>query len=254
MFVVTTKQKTLNDSNPPWIVQIENTAFCNRKCLWCPQSHLEFKPTDKMDWDTLELIVEGLIKINYKNRIHPYGNGEALTDKYFLDRVKYIKTNLPECHLYIATNGDYINKPHSFEDIIMAGVNYIQCNHYDDNNSYLKDKYIPNVEHCDIGMLRTTFYNRAGNVKIASITQSKTCWFPGRKLYFNYKGDMLICCADWTFKDKIGNIREQSITELIASPKIRHYQECLEQGWADSLPLCSDCNLIQHKPMEVANG
>ena len=211
-----------------------------------------------MSWDTLRRIIAELVRIKYKGRVHPYGNGEPLTDPTFTDKVRYIRECLPQCFMYIATNGDFIDKPHSFRNLGEAGINQIQCNHYDDKNANLREKptteivkrngkkYVVGIEHMNLGDLRTTFYNRAGNTKIENITPSKTCWFPGVKLYFNYLGDMLVCCADWTFKDKIGNINDQSLEELVASPKLRQYREYLAHDRADELPLCSQCNLIRH--------
>jgi len=220
---------------------------------------MEFTKEQVMSWDTLRKIISELVRIKYKGRIHPYGNGEPLTDQAFIDRVRYIKECLPDCFMYIATNGDFIDKPHSFRNLGEFGIDQIQCNHYDDKNGELKikqttmivnrngKKYMVNVDHMNMGDLRTTFYNRAGNIQITNITPSKHCWFPGVKLYFNYLGDMLVCCADWTFKDKIGNINDQNIDELLESPKLKQYQEYLAQNRADELPLCSQCNLIRHQ-------
>jgi radical SAM protein with 4Fe4S-binding SPASM domain len=211
-----------------------------------------------MAWDTLIKIVFGLKALNYKGRIHHYGNGEPMTDAEFLDKIAFIRTNLPDCFIFIATNGDLIGNPFTFKDLFESGVNYIQCNHYDDKNRHLIEMYNyesirengsvyhTGVDHQKIGDLRTTFYNRAGNIKIENITPSRSCWFPGVKLYFNYLGDMLVCCADWTFKDKIGNINDQSLEELLESPKLRQYKEYLAHDRADELPLCSQCNLIRH--------
>lgn len=207
-----------------------------------------------MAWDTLTMIVAGLEALDYRGRIHPYGNGEPLTDPDFLDRVQFIRTYLPECFMFMATNGDYINHPWTFEDLHQAGLHEIQVNHYDEKNRHLKDRSPAYVVHCDIGMLRTTFYNRAGNIKFTNITPSGTCWFPGRKLYFNYQGDMLVCCSDWTFADPIGNIHRQSLEELLDSPKLRNYQEKLAQGKASELPLCSQCNLLRHQEVNRNNG
>ena len=241
------------------IIQIENTAYCNRKCAWCPQSKLNITKDQVMEWDTLRKIIEELIKLNYKGRIHPYGNGEPLTDDNCLDKIRYIRNSLPECFIYIATNGDYVNRPYSFKDLWESGVNLIQCNHYDDKNAKLKEcshrdsikihgrYYQTGIEHMNLGDLRPTFYNRAGNVQITNITPSGTCWFPGVKLYFNYLGDMLICCADWKYEDKVGNIHNQLMEELLESPKLKIYQDKLAQGRQDELPLCSQCNLIRHQ-------
>lgn len=188
-----------------------------------------------MKWETLERIVLELKNIDYQGRVHPYGNGEPLTDDKFLDRVMFIRKELPKCYIYMATNGDFINKPHSFKDILDAGVDEIQCDHYDDRNANLKENSPNNVVHYDVGMLRTNFYNRAGNIQLTNITPSARCWFPGKKLYFNYFGDMLICCSDWTFEHEIGNINKESLPEL--------YEKLMNK---DREPLCSKCNLINH--------
>lgn len=190
-----------------------------------------------MAWPDLRRIVCDLAEINYQGRVHPYGNGEPLTDPEFIERVHYIRMILPDCYLFIATNGDFINNPHSFKDLLDAGLNEIQCNHYDDKNEHLKKDSPPEVVHYDIGMLRTTFYNRAGNIDICNITPSASCWFPKRKLYFNYRGDMLICCSDWQSKYPIGNIRDDSINNLLMST---NWQKNMET-------LCSRCNLIRHQ-------
>jgi radical SAM protein with 4Fe4S-binding SPASM domain len=231
-------------------IQIENTAYCNRKCPWCPQSKLDFGPDDRMDWKTLEKVVKDLVEMNYQGRIHPYGNGEPLTDSDFIKRVRYIKNRLPKSHMYIATNGDYVGNAFSFDDMFMSGINEIQVNYYDDNNKHLKYYISSNgnqIYHYNVGDLRETFYNRAGNIKITNIITYESCWWPGRKLFINYQGDMLVCCSDWKYEDVVGNVHELPINELANSPKIKMYQDKLADNKSHELPLCSQCNLIRHQ-------
>ena len=233
-----------------WSIQIENTAYCNRKCPWCPQSKLDFSPDDTMTWETLRKVVNDLVEMNYKGRVHPYGNGEPLTDPEFIKKARYIKNRLPDCIMYIATNGDYIGNSCSFNDLLMAGIDELQVNHYDDRNEHLKYDYNSDVRkicHMDLGFLRTTFYNRAGNIKIVNINEYESCWWPGKKLFINHKGDMLVCCSDWKYEDVVGNVHDSCIKDLIKSSKIRMYQEKLAQGKSHELPLCSQCNLIRHQ-------
>ena len=225
--------------NDIWALQIENTAFCNRKCSWCPQSVLKFTPDQRMSWETLETIVKNLKELGYTGRIHPYGNGEPLTDPDFIDRVRYIRRQMPRCYIYIATNGDLIGKPHSFKDIIDAGCHEIQCNHYDDKKFYLMDDSPPEVKHLTLGMLRTTFYNRGGNVEITNVNIQQKCDLTTTKLFFNYLGDLLLCCSDWRYQYPIGNINKQSLQEMLSSALMKKYRE--------DYPLCHTCNMISHK-------
>lgn len=212
-----------------------------------------------MQWNVLEKIAGDLLEMGYRGRIHPYGNGEPLTDPAFLKRIKYLKGKLPKSFFYVSTNGDFLEKAFSIMEIWESGVNYIQCNHYDEKNIYLKNYptsakikmngnyYHMAIGHEDIGKLRMEFYNRAGNIKVQSITAMENCWWPGKKIYINYRGDVLICCSDWKYDDPLGNVMDYPLWELIESPKMKDYQDKLAKGKSDELPLCSKCNLIRHQ-------
>ena len=88
-------------------VQIETTNHCNAACIFCPRHKI--KDFGVMSEYTLATIID-TIKTRYPGvkRICPQGTGEPFMDPMFLERLDFIRSQLPDVHFSIFTNGSLV--------------------------------------------------------------------------------------------------------------------------------------------------
>lgn len=255
-------------------VQIETTNYCNRQCYFCPNVYRETKEVGVMEEQTFFRIVEQLEQIKYKGRVSPYLNGECLTDGRICHFVKYLRIHFPNNIILINTNGDRLRNLDFFDELLSTEIDVILINCYDDqiqfeemnalvhvkkqihNNILIHPEYAKlmtmsnrnckiNIRIKKIFSAKSYFWNRGGNVpNIAPSKYSKDfmCKFPFTQLYINYLGDCILCCSDWNYEVKMGNINDTDIIDIWRSPLYNHYRNLLILGEKNRLPLCRNCN------------
>lgn len=224
-------------------IQIETTSWCNRKCVFCPNSTIEKTRDMQMSWDTIKVIVEGLARMKYGGRVHLYGNGEPLSDPRIIEIIRYARKELPDTHLFISTNGDLASGDRSLKNLLEAGLSEVHVSHYDDKNHHLADEVLPGVHHFGLGVLGLEFYNRGGNVKVPSVSNHKRCWWAWGKAYINWKGDWCLCCSDWKGELVFGNVHDRSLTSIWNDDRYQNYRQAhLTGSGKENLTLCNQCN------------
>jgi len=94
----------------PTILQIENTNFCNAKCIMCPHTAMKRKQ-EIMKLDDFEKIVDDVLSA-YKSikTVVITGFGEPLVDRGFIDKIKYINEKYPGIDIDFYTNGYLLTK------------------------------------------------------------------------------------------------------------------------------------------------
>ena len=224
-------------------VLIELTSWCNRSCTFCPNSTIEKSPDMLMPEETILRTVGELKRIGYRGRVHLYGNGEPLSDHRFFDLLPVIRKALPGNHLFISTNGDYLNRPDDLEHLRRLGLDEIHVSHYDDRNGHLANREIPGVHHFGLGVLALEFYNRGGHVNVGSVANHRSCWWAYGKMYINYRGDVCLCCSDWEGRVVWGNINREPIESIWNNEEYRNCREMHMTGRGKEFqPLCNKCN------------
>lgn len=86
----------------PHLLQIETTALCNARCVFCPHKSLS-RPLGQMSWDLFVKVIQQCKKLRIK-QICPFLNGEPFLDSLIFDRLNYINQELPNVELAIFTN------------------------------------------------------------------------------------------------------------------------------------------------------
>lgn len=100
-------RKKVNIRNP-FILQVENTNFCNAKCIMCPHTIMKRK-CKVMSQEDFEKIINNVIK-NYKiKRFTMTGFGEPLIDPGLIKKIEFLNKNYPQINIEIYTNGALLN-------------------------------------------------------------------------------------------------------------------------------------------------
>lgn len=101
-------------------VILESSSYCNRKCSYCPQ----ILRTEKvlMDDELFRSVIRQLKSIDYDKQfvLHLFNEPLAFAEK-LLERIAYIKRELPRSNVYFSTNGDYLNRD-IMERLAAAGL------------------------------------------------------------------------------------------------------------------------------------
>lgn len=230
-------------------LQIETISWCNRKCDWCPNKDLVKTPNMLMEVDVLLRVLRQLKEYGYKGDIHPYLNGEPFADKRILRICDLIKEYLPNNYLRVVTNGDYIKTTGDLDYIFAHGVDSLHINHYDGPFKDIRkarDKDYEKISHFGMAYLQPSFYNRAGQVEYEPTNDRAkgSCdWFL-HKLFFNYKGDLVLCCSDFKYEVVFGNIMKQPLAAILNGDLYRKYYYAHKEGRGKEMPLCERCNHI----------
>jgi len=94
------------------------------------------------------------------------------------------------------------------------------------------------------------YENRAGNVADYDIispgnVQKIPCGRLMNQIYILVNGDVILCCADWKHEVILGNVKENTISEVWNGEKRLEYVKAHLQGGYNELKLCDVCNFNQ---------
>jgi radical SAM protein with 4Fe4S-binding SPASM domain len=255
-------KKTLSQLNiidpfrkPFKLVEFETSTFCNRKCIYCPDSKYQ-RVGDEDGKFMREVVFEKLIKdlseMNFKGLIAPHLYGEPLTDPRLTNWISRIRTVLPESTIKVVTNGDLLNRK-KYNELINAGVNY-----------FYVSKHSPELSKGVIDILNSVtdierkkririldFYEdyrneqRMLNTRGGDVKLKKKLRHPINCLYVTYPvintfGDMILCCNDFHSKYTSGNIKERSLIDIWQDPQNIKLRKRVYRGYYD-LPICQNC-------------
>ncbi len=93
------------------VVEIENHSYCNRTCWFCPNAQFDRRSTIQLMTEELfEKILSGLESVRYRQTLLWARYHEPLAHPSFFDRLAEARRRLPEAHLLVTSNGDYLDR------------------------------------------------------------------------------------------------------------------------------------------------
>ena len=240
------------------VVEINPTELCNRTCSFCPRSNPEVYPNKNLNMylDTAERLANQLADASYDGDIHITGFGEPTLNKNILDIVRVFSK-----HFYttITTNGDRImSNKLLLDDIVDSKLSYLTVDCYDGDEHFnsitnkLKKLDSSNVgyrvrDHYDDGSstLFTDYnFNNRGGILGEVKSVKRPCYLPMYKAMVDWDGELLLCCNDWSRKQKgLGSIYNHTFSELWNNIYYNSIRKALLKGQRRALPACSGCNV-----------
>ena len=92
------------------LVEFEPHAYCNRLCPFCPNVDLDrIRDWTPMDFGTYRRAIDDLATIGYSGTVRFARYSEPLSCKTICDYVSVARKALPDAHIDIVSNGDYLN-------------------------------------------------------------------------------------------------------------------------------------------------
>ncbi|MFA5389398.1 MAG: radical SAM/SPASM domain-containing protein [Candidatus Omnitrophota bacterium] len=89
----------------PRYIFLESTNLCNASCICCPHDKMT-RPKEVMPWDLFKLIIDECktFSENGLKKIFLNKDGEPLLDPLLIERIEYIKHNIPSVSLHLNSN------------------------------------------------------------------------------------------------------------------------------------------------------
>jgi len=236
-------------------LEFETTAYCNRKCTYCPQSVSPRHGNQEgryMPEEIFKKLISDLKVMNYKGLIAPHLYGEPMSDTRLASWIKHIKEELPGTQVKVVTNGDYLNK-NSYQELVQAGVDYFHVSKHSDHlakgavelfeslSERERKKRIIVLDYYEDYRSKQELLNSRGG----QIDLKKEKRHPESCIYVAYPvidtfGNIILCCNDYDSKYVSGNIMERSLIEIWKDPKNIKFRKRIFEGNMD-LPICQNC-------------
>jgi len=250
-----------NINNPSFpglsVVEINPTELCNRTCSFCPRSNPEVYPNLNlhMSLGTAQKISDQLFEYGYDGQVSITGFGEPTLNKLILELIKIFSQRF---RTSMITNGDNIlSGKVPISSIIESGLSILIVDCYDGDKHYSKiyELLLPYKDKIDYKIRNTfddgsstvfsdlNFNNRGGILgEVESLT--KPCHLPMYKAMIDWNGDVLLCCNDWSRKEKgLGNINREHFQKLWVSTRLNSIRKSLIKGRRKDIAACKGCDV-----------
>jgi len=219
-----------------------------------------------MSFETIEEVLSELRKIRFQGFIELAGRGEPSLHPEFEKVIDLVTAEPKTWKVRVTTNGYRMKK-------LWAGaykkIDELILNTYTNQKDYdarlERYKVLSNgtkVEHYfkpdklsveEINKLpgqldtktgkrfRYAFNNRAG--WFSKDLVDSPCYHPMRQIFIDYHGNYQMCCNDWTYQIKIGNIHEKGMIDMyLNDPKMNRIRWTLLNGNRRDVLPCSMCD------------
>lgn len=239
------------------VVDVNTTELCNRTCVFCPRHDPEVFPNRhlRMTKEGAITIAKKLQDIDYSGTIAISGFGENLLNPELNDIIKAFREHCPNSFIECNTNGDPLTEK-KVQRLIDSGLDCLNINLYDGPeqmekfNTMLKNipenkfKYRAHWKTEDYGII---YNNRSGVVKWfkrdeLEDVKNKPCYYTFYKLFVDWNGDILFCANDWGRTRVVGNLLQQSVTEIWMGKEMKKVRMKLSKGQRDFKP-CDTCSV-----------
>ena len=236
---------------------VETVSYCNNNCPFCAASTL-YNHKSKTSFMSQQLyikILNELKEIDYKGSFGFWCNNEPLVDERIFDFIRKARYVLPNTHFGMYTNGILLNKEKA-ERLFKSGLNRLAVDNYHDDFKLLKgvrdvyENLDPSLGDVEIRLgLKNDFKSyRAHETLGTNFSLPRPfhliCERPNYEIIVVYDGTVPLCCADATWKQEMGNVNEQGLTEIWFSPEYRRIRRALLKGDRSCNHLCAQCDSL----------
>ena len=236
-------------------IEIETRTRCNSRCSFCAANVLtDQRPDVLMSEATWQLLLQQLTTANYQGSVRFFVNNEPLLDERTPRFIAEVKAQLPGAWTEVHTNGLKLN-PKSGRALLEAGLDHLYINNYTTKGTMHKgvERFLaqvaPQFPDCEIvfhlRQLEEQLMNRAGTAPNAQQTQAPLplpCVLPFEEIVVTADGRVTICCQDHYFDSAVGNVHQNSLSEIWFGESFSELRRQLQTGDRTGQALCSACD------------
>lgn len=264
----------------PDFLEIEVNTFCNRSCLWCPNSISSRgkinRPMSRQVWDS---ILKDLEAHSYQGWLAFHNYNEPLASPAIYMLIDEARERLKTAKLAIYTNGDYLKGP-ALNHLLISGINEIRITIYP-NHLYLtyeerlrdvhafarlnlrnvslqlvpredRLQFEASIQSTKLVLISpdiSSYSNRGGLLGCqTNYHRSKPCHLPRMSAAIDVNGNVKLCCqiydvtAQGFHKYILGNVTQASFLEIWNSPEFNRIRQKLLSADYDGLDACQKCD------------
>ncbi|MEK7357291.1 MAG: SPASM domain-containing protein [Bdellovibrionota bacterium] len=233
-------------------VEIEINHHCNRACSYCPNSILKRKNTGEIDPEIYLKLMRELRDQGFSGRISYDFYNEPMLHSNFDEIVGMTREHLPTSPIVLYTNGTLLTRER-FSRLVERGISeFIVTRHEADigKDRYVFDQVYQDLNEADKKRVRYRDYstirlsNRGGTLKHLGEDglPLRPCYVPTHVVTVTVSGNILPCFEDFHEEMVMGNLRENSISEIWNSEKYRQMRKELRAGVRHTRGPCKTCN------------
>lgn len=226
---------------------------CNGECSFCGANmYREKREYQKMTDTLMKKIISECGALQYRGRFTMEGLNEPFLDVRMADWIPYIKREVPHARIHIITNGTcltpailkkiypYITKLHinNYNKKISKDIQdcFDAAKSFSDHGN--KIKFTMREEH---EILSQFGQNECGRTIQRSMECS--CILPFNTISILPDGNVNLCISDMMNDFNIGNVNEETMTDIWYGEKVNSYRDSIANGRA-GIPLCEKCDMF----------
>lgn len=258
-------------------INIELTNICNLSCKMCYRNQMKY-PQGKMDYMLFLSLVEQIKQFQEIDTVYFHWRGEPLYCEYLIDAINRcamigkktilftngilmnsnLATRILNSKLYAiyfsleATDeATYQNiRGKNYFDVLKNNISYfcklkkeVKSNLLVNLSSVILPDNIKDLVDFDKEWkyLVDTIMYKADMSKKNSMQTHKQCIWPESSLFISWDGEVAACCMDINLEYSLGNIKYDSLQEIIISDKRRDLIDSINNN--TPIGYCRKCNL-----------
>lgn len=229
----------------PQISQIKRISFelanlCNYSFLHkkCPATKITEKRT--LPATVVYKTIDEMAGINFEGVFAFHRYNEPLIDPRLFEFIKYAKDKCPDSKILILTNGSYLTQEIA-DELASLGIWILAVSAYsvaEYNRLIQLDVSIPYRVFFSILDNRKDIYERE------PINLQEACNAPLSDLTINVNAEIDLCCLDWKNKYTFGNLKTETIDEIINKKSfLKTHHDLVNRH--RNLDICKRCLMIR---------
>jgi radical SAM protein with 4Fe4S-binding SPASM domain len=229
-------------------VEVETNTDCNRRCRICPVSTGP-RPSGKMSDALYTNLLGQLAAMNFRGRFSPVFYNEPLLDEKLERRMAEARRALPRSSLVVFTNGSLLTAE-TLVRLSDAGVDTFIVSQYARNLRADEKRAREAIERVSPRVRRKVRYRvlddddnlstSGGRVPVRHPVTKSMCIQASSSCVIDWKGDVVLCCNDYTTAHTFGNVGETPLLDIWNAPRFRARRAALRAGKFE-LSICKAC-------------
>lgn len=222
-------------------VSFETSNVCNMSHIHkvCPLSlekDIIFLPS-KIVFDVIDV----LKKFSFDKTIAFHTYSEPLSDPRLFKFIEYARKSCPKSEIYFSTNGRILNQE-LLDELVDSGLTNIQISAYSKNDFDRLSNLNFKITHSVV--LTTLIQDHLEIYGQPEVNSNTPCYAPLNEIIVSRDGNLLLCCRDWKRECTFGNLRQQSLEDIIQSKEFQNVYAELSKG-NRFLNLCKRCKSVR---------
>lgn len=260
------------------LINIETSSYCNRACVYCPDSSFDRNFKKQMKPTLLDRILQDLSTINFEGdfSLNLYNEPLAEFDS-LISVIKKIKSNLPNSTIGFNSNGDFLDSV-KLEKLSISGVNRVKITihppkskNWDEQREYKRlNEFVRNlglnlennISESPIYLqyeklflvIQTVDFTTSGNYRAGTANQVlnltnrvQPCVKPFREFTIYFDGAVTQCCDAFYnpnyIQNKLSDVNTSNVFEIYSSTLMRKIRSELFQ-WGTKKGICKNCTSL----------